>query len=89
MTPIPFPEANTKFGPPPEMDESQVATIPAFAGTVEGGNCDGSAQVIVAWMPTDGERLAIATGAPVFISMLGGLAPHFLTTSFEDARRVS
>lgn len=69
MTPINFPEANRPFGAPSGMDESQVATIPAFAGVVEGGN------------------LAIATGAPIFICMLGGLAPHLIATSFEDARR--
>jgi len=88
MTPINFPEANAPFGAPPDMDASQVKTIPAFAGVVEGGSCDGCEQVIVAWMPSDGERLAIATGAPVYISMLGGLLPHFVCTSFEEARQV-
>jgi len=89
MTPINFPEANTQYGPPKDMTESQVATIPAFAGEVRSGSCDGVHIVVVAWTPTAEELRDIMDGKPIFISMFGGLAPHYLTTSFEQAINVA
>lgn len=85
MTPFRFPEANTNFGPPPGLDESQVRTIPAFVAGVKGGNLDGSTCVIVAWKPSAEEIAEIQKGAAIYVNMVGGLAPHFLTTSFKEA----
>lgn len=85
MNAIHFPEANTKFGPPPDLDESQCRTIPAFVGKVERGAVEGAPIVVVAWQPDAAELAAIAAGKPIFISMIGGLAPHFLTTDFTTA----
>lgn len=85
MKPIYFPESNCEFGPPADMDESQVMKIFAYRGDVQGGSVDGSQQVIVAWMPNSLEKAAIFQGAPIYISMMGGLAPHFLTTTFKEA----
>lgn len=84
MTPIRFPEANCWFGPPPNLEESQVRTIHAYQGPAV-GSCDGMKVVIVAHMPTDEDRQRIAEGGPIFITQLGGLAPHFLTTNFAEA----
>ena len=85
MTPIKFKEANTRFGPPADLAESQCMTIPAFVGKVHGGSVDGSSIVVVAWQPTAEELGQLAAGKPIYISMIGGLAPHFLTTDFEQA----
>lgn len=85
MTPIVFREANKIIGPPTDLDESQCRSIPAYVSHVKGGSVDGALQVVVAWMPNDADRAAIASGGPVFISMIGGLAPHMLTTTFHDA----
>ena len=85
MNPVTFPEANAAYGPPPDLEESQCRTIPAYQGTVEGGSVDGCKQVVVAWRPTDQEIDDIVMGKPVFISMIGGLSPHFLTTDFHSA----
>lgn len=82
-----FPEANCAFSAPDDLNEKQCMTIPAFAGQVESGSCDGARQVIVAWQPTPEELTALNAGAPVFLAVLGGLPPHYLTTSFEEARR--
>lgn len=41
MSPTNFPEANCVFGHPRDMEESQVRSIPAFRGSIKGGNCDG------------------------------------------------
>lgn len=89
MTPIHFPEANTRFGPPAGYDESQVATIHVHQRIIEGGSCDGWNQVIAAWQPSPEDLERINAGGPIFISMVGGLAPHFLSTDFESCKNIS
>jgi len=88
MKPANFPESNCVFGAPSDLDESQVLSIPAFTGTVIGGNLDGSRLVVVAWLPTPEEIEQLKTGAPVYLTMIGGLAPHFLSTTFQQANAV-
>jgi hypothetical protein len=41
--------------------------------------------VVVAWKPTAEELAALNAGAPVFLTTLGGLPPHFITTDFAAA----
>ena len=55
MNPTNFPQSNTSFGPPPGMDESQVARIHVFVGRMQGGSLDGADVVITAWKPTPGD----------------------------------
>ena len=85
MIPAAFSEANCMFKAPSDMDESQVLAISAFQGTVLGGNLDGCPFVVVAWTPTPEDLERLQNGQPVYLSMLGGLSPHFLTTSFPEA----
>lgn len=85
MNPANFPEANCQFKAPSDLDESQVFTIPAYKGTAHGGNLDGSNFVGVAWLPTPEEIEQLRNGQPIYLSMLGGLAPHFVTTDFKQA----
>lgn len=85
MTPTTFNEANAVYGPPADLDESQCQSIPAYQGTVLGGSVDGCKVVVVAWKPCEGDLERIMLGYPIFISMMGGLAPHFLTTDFQQA----
>jgi hypothetical protein len=85
MKPVEFPEVNCKFRPPDDLDESQCGTIAAYRGRVEGGSVDGSEICVVAWEPNEVERALIANGSPVFISMVGGLAPHYPSCSFQEA----
>lgn len=85
MTPIQFPEANRMFGPPPDLDESQCGRLFGFVGEINRGNLDGSIVTVTAWEPSPEERQAIADGRPIFVSFVGGLPPHFLTTSFQEA----
>lgn len=86
MIPIHFPQANTTFGPPPDLTDEQCGTVHAYRGTVERGSVEGTPHVIVAWKPDKLDLEAINRGEPIFIAMLGGLAPHMLTTSFESAK---
>ena len=85
MNPVEFEQANTVFGPPAGLEESQCQRVNAFVHEVIGGSCDGCAQVVVAWMPTAEERELIKAGGPIFLSVIGGLPPHYLSTTFEDA----
>lgn len=82
-----FKGANAEVKAPEDLTETQCLTISAYVGKVEGGSCDGARQVIVAWQPTSAELEALNAGAPVFLAVLGGLPPHTITTSFEEARR--
>ena len=85
MMPINFPESNKVFGPPEDLTESQVSRIPAYVGENRTGSCDGLPCVVVAWKPEPRELAALNEGSPVFLTILGGLPPHFLTTNFAEA----
>jgi hypothetical protein len=87
MQPADFPQANARFGPPPGLAESQVRTVPAHLAQVVSGSVDGARQIITAWKPTAEELQKLQNGALIYLSCLGGLPPHFLTTSFEEALR--
>lgn len=85
MIPISFPESNRIFAAPNELDEQQCKSIAAYVGEVTVNSCDGARLVVTAWKPDEREIEAIKNGAPIFFSCIGGLPPHFLTTSFEEA----
>ncbi len=86
MTPVHFPDENKYFKAPPDFEESQVKTIPAFIGSVKGGSCDGQHITVVAWCPTEDELQALAAGHAIYLTWFGlGLVPHMLTTNFHDA----
>lgn len=85
MTPINFPEANVDVGPPKGMDESQVHAVRAFHGAVTEGTLDGSTYLVVAWKPTEREIEDIKVHGIIYLTVLGGLPPHFLSTRFENS----
>lgn len=85
MTSTNFAQANSTFGPPPDLTDTQCNTIYAYQGRVERGSVEGSPIVVVAWKPDARELARIAAGEPIFLSCLGGLPPHFLSTSFAEA----
>lgn len=85
MKPISFPEANVKFHAPDDLDESQVFAIDAYRGAINQGNLDGGIVVVTGWLPTPEELAELNVGKPVYLSMLGGLMPHFLSTDIKAA----
>lgn len=84
MIPVDFEESNTNYGPPSDLDESQCATVKAYRGTVLGGPVDGVEISVVAWKPSPQEISDILAGSPIYVSVMGGLAPHVLGTSFKS-----
>lgn len=82
MEPTTFKEVNHKFGPPEGMEESQVRTIPAYLGQINNGNLDGAPVVTVAWKPSEEELKQLIGGNPIYLTCIGGLPPHYLTTQF-------
>jgi len=85
MTPVEFPEANARFHAPADLAESQCLTISAYHGVVRGGSVDGSPLVVTCWQPTPEELARLNAGGPIYLSFIGGLPPHFVTVSFEEA----
>lgn len=83
-----FPESNTHFTKPKELDESQCLDIKAFVGSVEGGSMDGTPIIVLAWQPNEQEIDRINQGSPVYLSIMGNiLPPHMLTVNFKEAIR--
>lgn len=86
MTPTNFPESNARYGPPADLEENQCHTFYAWHGVVgSGSSCEGAKLVVTAWQPSPEELAEINAGKPIFLSCLGGLPPHFLTTDFKTA----
>lgn len=86
MNAVNFEQSNCYFGPPPDMAASQVAVIHAYRGTVERGSCEGVGMVITAWKPDEQDLRRLNAGEPIFLTFLGGLPPHMVTTHFDEAR---
>ena len=80
-----FEQSNKVFVPPTDLDPEQFQPIHAYLGAAQGGSCDGVPIVVTAWQPTEQELLDLYRGKPVFLTCVGGLPPHFLTTRFEQA----
>lgn len=86
MTPVEFPEANVRFGPPPDLTDSQCLTIFAYRGEVERGSIEGAPVVVTAWKPSPEEIDRILMGEPIYLTFIGGgLPPHYLCTDFHTA----
>jgi hypothetical protein len=79
-----FPEANDSFGPPPGMAEVHCRRVPVFTRVIQGSVWDGCQQVVTAWKPNEEDLKRLNEGGLVYFSSMGGLTPHFLSTSFEE-----
>lgn len=85
MTSVDFPESNCTFGPPSDLEESQCMRIHGYRGEVQQGSVDGVPIIIVAWKPSKEDLEELNNGKPLFLSFLGGIPPHFVTTDFRYA----
>lgn len=66
MNHINFPAATHNFGAPPDWDSSangDCATLPVCVQGELFTSC---------WQPSDAERMAIANGEPIMLSVIGG-----------------
>jgi len=62
VNPVPFPQANRLFVAPDGMTEEEVGGLPVH---------DSGSVLISCWQPTEEERVAIAGGAPIWLSVFG------------------
>lgn len=85
MLPTTFPQSNAVFTAPADLDKTQCADIHACKGKVVGGTLDGANFVITAWKPDARELGLLNAGQPVFLTCIGGLPPHHLSVTFEEA----
>lgn len=85
MNPTHFPQSNINFVAPPDLEESQCATISGYRGIVTGGSLDDAAISVVAWTPTERELELLKAGKPIFITFVGEIPPHYPSMSFEEA----
>lgn len=85
MSPVHFREANTQHKPPVDFAESQVKTVPSYVAMIQGGSCDGEFMTVVAWRPSPEEIKDIMGGKLIYLTAMGGLPPHFLSTDFHIA----
>lgn len=85
MIPTTFPQANGNHGAPKDVNEDNVRRMPSFTGNIQGGPFDGSQMVIVAWKPTLADLVNLNNGGCVFVSVIGQLSPHYVSSTFEEA----
>lgn len=86
MDPVEMPISNATYGPPAGYQESQVRTVSAYRGEIPGPNSmEGDLFVVVAWKPSEEDLERLRQGGLIYMSMVGGLCPHFLTTNMEEA----
>jgi hypothetical protein len=86
MEPSEIPVSNATYGPPIGYAESQVQSIKAYRGDVPGPSpMEGDLFVAVAWKPSAEDLQRLQEGGLIYLTMIGGLAPHFLTTNLEEA----
>lgn len=99
MTPAVLPQHNAVFTAPPDLDHTQVFSIHAFKGVIPpgytqeilkgevppGSNLDGAPFVVTGWKPSPEELEELNRGGSIYLSCLGGLPAHFLTTDFNTA----
>lgn len=86
MNPSSPPIHTAVFVAPQGMSLSQVGNIHAYRGTVRDcGGLDGADFVVTAWKPTPEDLKRLNEGGQVYLSVLGGLPPHFLSTSFRES----
>lgn len=71
------------------MTEEQCARIPAYTGIIEGGSWDGQSITVVAWRPSLADLEAMSLGKPVYLTVLGSLPPHVMTTDFRHATSIA
>lgn len=85
MTPAKPPITNCVFTAPEDLDVSQVESIHAYRESIPTGNLEGATFIVVAWKPSPAELQELNEGGLIYLSCLGSLPPHFITTNFGQA----
>lgn len=89
MIPQEFEQSNVILGPPKGLNETHVKSLPMFRGETKQGPFEGGEFFVSVWKPTPLELEQLVEGGFVYLTMLGNVPPHVLTTSFEAATNVT
>ena len=87
MMPLEFKGTNVTFQLPADLS-GQKTKARAIRGRIlqlNKGPLDGLAVAVVAYKPSPLDISRILAGQPIYISFLGGVAPHYLSTALEEA----
>ena len=87
MMPLEFQGTNITFQLPADLS-GQKTKARAIRGRIlqlNKGPLDGLAVAVVAYKPSPLDISRILAGQPIYISFLGGVAPHYLSTALEEA----
>ena len=85
MSPVDFPESNIVFKGPEGLDETQVRPIRGYLGNVERGSMDGVKLAVVGWEPSEEDLVKMIEGGVIYLTVIGGLPPHYLSMDFHTA----
>ena len=85
--PLEFEKTNVTFLIPDDLarNKTKARAIRGRILQVNTGPLDGLAVAVVAYKPSPLDVSRILAGEPIYISFLGGVAPHYVSVSLEDA----
>lgn len=87
VMPLEFKGTNVTFQLPSDLSNSKTKARPIRGKIIQmnKGPLDGLAVAVVAYKPSPLDVSRILAGEPIYISFLGGVAPHYLSTALEEA----
>jgi hypothetical protein len=87
MMPLEFAGTNVTFLIPDDLasNRTKARAIRGRVFQVGPGPLDGLAVAVVAYKPSALDVSRFLAGEPIYISFLGGVAPHYLSTTLEEA----
>jgi len=74
-----------KRGNPVSEQIKQAVAGHSYDAFIDGGSLDGMIQIVVAWVSDAVELARLNAGAPVYLTVLGPLPAHMLSTDFQTA----
>lgn len=77
---------NQRIGKPENLHESQCKDVMAVVHEIQGTNLDGLINFIMCYQLDDLEIASLQkNGGKLFMSCIGGIMPHMITMSIEEA----
>jgi hypothetical protein len=87
MMPLEIAGTNVTLMLPSDLlgNKTKARCVRARIVSIKNGPLDGLSVAVVAYKPSPLDVSRILAGEPIYISFLAGVAPHFLSTTLEEA----